>query len=89
MSKVSRRSALGLGLSAGFSVTMLSGSSEEASAAPANTAFSLLLVNDIYKMCDDKGRGGFAQLAAIVKAERAQAACRCCSVTRATRSRPR
>ncbi len=72
MSNVSRRHALGLGLSAGFSVTMLSGSSEEASAAPANTAFSLLLVNDIYKMSGDKGRGGFARLAAIVKAERAK-----------------
>ena len=72
MSNVSRRSALGLGLSAGFSVTMLSGSSEEASAAPANTSFSLLLVNDIYKMAGDKGRGGFPRLAAIVKAERAK-----------------
>ena len=72
MSNVSRRSALGLGLSAGFSVTMLSGSSEEASAAPANAAFSLLLVNDIYKMGGDKGRGGFPRLAAIVKAERAK-----------------
>ncbi len=72
MSNVSRRSALGLGLSAGFSVTMLSGSSDEASAAPANAAFSLLLVNDIYKMAGDKGRGGFPRLAAIVKAERAK-----------------
>src|SRR5918997_31284 len=33
---------------------------------------SLLLVNDIYKMGDDKGRGGFAKLAAVVKAERAR-----------------
>src|SRR3954452_326418 len=72
MSNVSRRSALGLGLSAGFSVTMLSGSSEEASAAPANTTFSLLLVNDIYKMSGEKGRGGFPRLAAIVKPERAK-----------------
>jgi 5'-nucleotidase/UDP-sugar diphosphatase len=66
MSKVSRRHALGLGLSAGFSVAMLSGSSEEALAAPANPTFTLLLVNDIYKKNGAKGRGGFAGLAAIV-----------------------
>jgi 2',3'-cyclic-nucleotide 2'-phosphodiesterase (5'-nucleotidase family) len=69
--KVSRRQTLGLGLGAGFSVTML-GSRDEAAAAPANVTFSLLLVNDIYKMSDDKGRGGFAKLAAIVKEERAR-----------------
>ena len=69
--KVSRRQTLGLGLGAGFSVTML-GSRDEAAAAPANVTFSLLLVNDIYKMSDDKGRGGFAKLAAVVKQERAR-----------------
>src|SRR5687767_6305468 len=72
MASVSRRQTLGLGLGAGLSVTMLTGSSGEAQAAPANTTFSLLLVNDIYKMSDDKGRGGFAKLAAVVKAERAR-----------------
>jgi 2',3'-cyclic-nucleotide 2'-phosphodiesterase (5'-nucleotidase family) len=71
MSKVSRRQTLGLGLGAGLSVTMLTGR-DEAQAAPANTTFSLLLVNDIYKMSDDKGRGGFAKLAAVVKQERAR-----------------
>ena len=40
-------------------------------AAPART-FTLLLVNDIYQAGDDKGRGGFAKLAAVVKAERAR-----------------
>ena len=64
MAKVSRRQTLGLGLGAGLSVTMLTGH-EEAQAAPANVTFTLLLVNDIYKMSDDKGRGGFAKLAAI------------------------
>jgi 5'-nucleotidase / UDP-sugar diphosphatase len=34
--------------------------------------FTLLLVNDIYKLGEDKGRGGYARLAAIVKAERAR-----------------
>jgi 5'-nucleotidase / UDP-sugar diphosphatase len=71
MARVSRRQTLGLGLGAGLSVTMLSGH-EEAQAAPTNTTFSLLLVNDIYKMSDDKGRGGFAKLAAVVKSERAR-----------------
>jgi len=71
MSRLSRRQTLGLGLGAGLSVTMIGGS-DEGIAAPANTNFSLLLVNDIYKMSDDKGRGGFAKLAAIVKAERAR-----------------
>jgi 2',3'-cyclic-nucleotide 2'-phosphodiesterase (5'-nucleotidase family) len=71
MSKVSRRQTLGLGLGAGLSVTMLTGH-EEAQAAPSNATFSLLLVNDIYKMSDDKGRGGFAKLAAVVKQERAR-----------------
>ena len=67
MSKVSRRQTLGLGLGAGLSVTMLTGH-DEAQAAPSNVTFTLLLVNDIYKMSDDKGRGGFAKLAAVVKA---------------------
>jgi 2',3'-cyclic-nucleotide 2'-phosphodiesterase (5'-nucleotidase family) len=71
MPKLSRRQTLGLGLGAGLSVTML-GSHEEAQAASSNVTFSLLLVNDIYKMSDDKGRGGFAKLAAVVKAERAR-----------------
>jgi 2',3'-cyclic-nucleotide 2'-phosphodiesterase (5'-nucleotidase family) len=71
MTKISRRQTLGLGFGAGFSLTML-GAGEEAQAAPANTTFSLLLVNDIYKMSDDKGRGGFAKLAAVVKQERAR-----------------
>ena len=45
---------------------------EEAAAAPAAPTFTLLLVNDIYRMGDDKGRGGFAKLAAVVKEERAR-----------------
>jgi 5'-nucleotidase / UDP-sugar diphosphatase len=71
MPRLTRRDTFGLGLG-GLSVTMLSASSEEAGAAPIQPTFSLLLVNDIYKMGDDKGRGGFAKLAAVVKAERAR-----------------
>ncbi|MGO4335138.1 bifunctional UDP-sugar hydrolase/5'-nucleotidase [Labrys sp. KB_33_2] len=72
MPRLNRRQTLGLGLAAGFSVTMLSDAAETAEAAPAGTTFSLLLVNDIYKAGDTKGRGGFAKLAAVVKAERAR-----------------
>src|SRR5215213_2760911 len=71
MPRPTRRDTFGLSLG-GLSVTMLSASSEEAGAATIQPTFSLLLVNDIYKMSGDKGRGGFARLAAIVKAERAR-----------------
>ncbi|MBF9234744.1 bifunctional metallophosphatase/5'-nucleotidase [Microvirga alba] len=71
MVQISRRQSLGLGLGAGLSATMLGGRNEAQAAAPKVT-FTLLLVNDIYKMSDTKGRGGFAKLAAIVKAERAR-----------------
>lgn len=41
--------------------------------ARADTAtLRLVQINDIYKMSEDKGRGGFARLAAVVKAERAK-----------------
>ena len=70
MPKLSRRQTLGLGLGAGLSVTMLTAATRKRRPPLANVTFSLLLVNDIYKMSDDKGRGGFAKLAAVVKAER-------------------
>jgi 5'-nucleotidase/UDP-sugar diphosphatase len=42
-------------------------------ASAADTVqFTLVLVNDIYKMGEEKGRGGFARLAGIVAAERAR-----------------
>jgi 5'-nucleotidase / UDP-sugar diphosphatase len=72
MSRITRRHTLGLGIGAGLSVTMLSGSGEPADAAPNNASFSLLLVNDIYKLSETRGRGGFAKLAAVVKSERAR-----------------
>jgi 5'-nucleotidase/UDP-sugar diphosphatase len=72
MSKISRRQTLGLGLAAGFSVTMLAGGQETEAAPAEGVTFSLLLVNDIYKAGDTKGRGGFPKLAAVVKAERAR-----------------
>jgi 5'-nucleotidase/UDP-sugar diphosphatase len=70
MSRVSRRQTLGLLGGAGVSVSMAA--ADQAAAATPNVTFSLLLVNDIYRMGDENGRGGFAKLAAIVKAERAR-----------------
>jgi Calcineurin-like phosphoesterase len=72
VARITRRHTLGIGVGAGLSVTMLSGSEKPADAAPNNATFSLLLVNDIYKSSDNKGRGGFAKLAAVVKSERAR-----------------
>ena len=40
--------------------------------AADSVQFTLVLVNDIYKMGEEKGRGGFARLAGIVAAERAR-----------------
>src|SRR3954451_11354910 len=71
MARISRRDTLGLRLGAGLSVSMLAAGEALAAAAP-DVTFTLLLVNDIYKASDVKGRGGFARLAAIVKAERAR-----------------
>lgn len=69
MVEITRRNALGvIALPA---AAMATGGGALAQ-TPATT-FTLLLVNDIYKMADDKGRGGFARLNAIVKSERAKA----------------
>jgi 2',3'-cyclic-nucleotide 2'-phosphodiesterase (5'-nucleotidase family) len=70
VTNISRRETLGLGLGAGLSVTMAG--AEAAQTTPSNVAFTLLLVNDIYTMASDQGRGGYAKLAAVVKAERAR-----------------
>ncbi len=68
MSDITRRGTFAFGLAAGVSVS-LSGDADAAVPAPT---FSLLLVNDIYRMSEREGRGGFARLGAIVKAERAR-----------------
>ncbi|MDJ1158323.1 bifunctional UDP-sugar hydrolase/5'-nucleotidase [Chelatococcus sp. SYSU_G07232] len=69
MSDISRRQTLRLGLTAGLAAAALP---REAQAQTPPATFTLLLVNDIYKMGEEKGKGGFARLAAIVKAERAR-----------------
>ena len=68
MPTLSRRQTF-MGIGAGLSVTV-AGASDDAQAAAAKPDFTLLLVNDIYRMGEREGRGGFARLAAIVKAER-------------------
>ena len=54
----------------------------------ANTAFTLLLVNDIYKMSDDKGRGGFAAAGGASSRPSAPGRAACCSAMPATRFSP-
>lgn len=71
MSRPNRRQTLGLGLGAGLSATLPERAHATEPAAPG-PSFSLLLVNDIYLMGEVEGRGGFARLNAIVKAERAR-----------------
>ncbi|QCK86680.1 bifunctional metallophosphatase/5'-nucleotidase [Phreatobacter aquaticus] len=67
---ITRRQTLNLGLGAGAAVTSLAAGPVIAQAGAK--VVTLLLVNDIYKMGEEKGRGGFARLNAIVKAERAR-----------------
>ncbi|WP_132255401.1 bifunctional metallophosphatase/5'-nucleotidase [Methylobacterium segetis] len=74
MPRPSRRQTLGLGLGAGLAAGLPAAAEERAegqSALPEAT-FSLLLVNDVYQMQEVDGRGGFARLNAVVKAERAR-----------------
>ena len=68
MTKLTRRNALGV-LAAPAALAATAPASIAQTPAPA---FTLLLVNDIYKMSDDKGRGGFARAAGIARAERAK-----------------
>jgi 2',3'-cyclic-nucleotide 2'-phosphodiesterase (5'-nucleotidase family) len=68
MTKLTRRRALGV-LAAPAALAATAPVARAQAPAPA---FTLLLVNDIYKMSDEKGRGGFARAAGIAKAERAR-----------------
>ncbi|MCA3564655.1 MAG: bifunctional metallophosphatase/5'-nucleotidase [Methylocystis sp.] len=73
----SRRQAFTIAAGAGLAAaTIMAASPEEALAQAADQGvsptFTLLLVNDIYKMAEVRGRGGFARLAAIARAERAK-----------------
>lgn len=68
MSKLTRRNALGV-IAAPAALAATSPAALAQTPAPS---FTLLLVNDIYKMGDDRGKGGFARAAGIAKAERAK-----------------
>lgn len=73
MTGPNRRQTLGLGagLLAGLPGQTASAASPLAVPAPDPT-FTLLLVNDVYRMSEVEGRGGFARLTAVVRAERAR-----------------
>ncbi|GJE26138.1 bifunctional metallophosphatase/5'-nucleotidase [Methylobacterium organophilum] len=67
-SSLNRRDLIGAGLASGLAVQSGPAQAQES----ARPTFSLLLVNDIYLMSAVEGRGGFARLNAVVKAERAR-----------------
>jgi 5'-nucleotidase / UDP-sugar diphosphatase len=74
---MTRRQAFTIAAAAGVAATtIMAVTPEEALAQAANQGasptFTLLLVNDIYKMSEVRGRGGFARLAAIARAEKAR-----------------
>ena len=77
MAGITRREAFTIAAASGIgATTILAATAEEALAKAARDGvaptFTLLLVNDIYKMSEVEGRGGFARLAAIARAERAK-----------------
>jgi 2',3'-cyclic-nucleotide 2'-phosphodiesterase (5'-nucleotidase family) len=67
MSSLNRRQALIGGSSAGLAAL-----AARAALAQGTTRITFVLTNDIYKISEEKGRGGLARLAAVVKAERAK-----------------
>ncbi|WP_430911366.1 bifunctional metallophosphatase/5'-nucleotidase [Methylobacterium sp. sgz302541] len=69
MPRPSRRQTFGLGAGAVLAAGLPAQAGEKTASEPT---FSLLLVNDIYQMAEVDGRGGFARLNAVVKAERAR-----------------
>ena len=77
MSDITRREVFTIAVASGLgAASILAATPEEAVAEAARRTVTptctLLLVNDIYKMSEVAGRGGFARLAAIVKSERAK-----------------
>ncbi|MEH3145783.1 MAG: bifunctional UDP-sugar hydrolase/5'-nucleotidase [Methylobacterium frigidaeris] len=72
MPRPNRRQTLGLGLAAGLAPLLHDGAARAQGGRTSEADFTLVLVNDIYRMGTEDGRGGFPKLAAIVKAERAR-----------------
>lgn len=56
-------------------VVLAAATAEAQQAAPLKGRVTLVLVNDLDRMADERGRGGHAKLAAVVKAERAKGNC--------------
>jgi 5'-nucleotidase/UDP-sugar diphosphatase len=67
---ISRRKAFAAFAATGAAVA--AGQTPAGAQGAGGATVTLLLVNDIYKMSEERGRGGFSRLAAIVKAERAK-----------------
>ncbi|MCE4223217.1 bifunctional metallophosphatase/5'-nucleotidase [Methylobacterium sp. C25] len=65
-----RRETLGLAAAVTLRASAASGQGDRPDAR--SPTFTLVLVNDIYLMGEAEGRGGFARLNAVVKAERAR-----------------
>jgi 5'-nucleotidase/UDP-sugar diphosphatase len=68
MTELTRRKALSLIAGTGAAAAAATGANAQA----PQPRLTLLLVNDIYKLGEERGRGGYARLAAIVKQERAR-----------------
>ncbi len=77
MTDITRRHAFRIAAAAGLAAPVIMAASPEEALAQAASdgmppTFTLLLVNDIYKMAEVRGRGGFARLAAVARAERSK-----------------
>ena len=71
MGELTRRGAIGA-LTLPLAATTAAAAQTAAPDGTPAPAFSFLLVNDIYRMNAEDGRGGYGRLAAVVKAERAR-----------------
>lgn len=76
MSRISRRDAFKIaGTGAAIAAVGAPGTAEAQGPAvrpQERPTFTIVLVNDIYKLGEEAGRGGFARLNAVVRAERAK-----------------
>lgn len=69
MTQINRRESLKLGLGALASAAILS---PAAAQSPTRVTFSFIHTNDVYRMSEEKGRGGLARFAGAVRAEKAK-----------------
>lgn len=69
MARITRRDTFKLGIGAMATTALVS---PLAAQAPAKVNVSFVHTNDIYRMGEEKGRGGVARLAAVARAEKAK-----------------